>query len=160
MTGGAVDLGGEPDVMSDNQILLGSLHVDGVPSAAGHTPFAVVFSFDGLPDIEVRGVIPTIGYNPDQPVQSVLVSTRATPDQLNHYPYLFQQLVAHGDWLHTTSFRSDLPDMEVALSVHPEDPGDIRPVPEPSTALIVAAAFAGLAWKARRRGDERSCGIA
>jgi len=152
---GAVELGGTPDAMSDQMVVLGTIPVDGNPGSLGDATFDLKLSFDGLPDIDVSGVIPSIGYNPDLPVLNAVVTTTATPDQIGLYPDLFQKLIAHPDWMHTTSFRGDRPIMELGLSVHLEDPNAIRPVPEPSTALIVAAAFAGLACQARRRSSAR-----
>jgi hypothetical protein len=152
---GAVDLGGEPATMSNDQVVLGTIPVDGNPGSLGDAPFHLKISFDGLPDIDVSGVIPSIGYNPDLPVLDTAVTSTATPDQIGLYPELFQRLIAHPEWMHTMSFRGDRPSMELGLSVHPEDPGVIRPVPEPSSALVVAAAFAGLAWRLRRRSAAR-----
>jgi hypothetical protein len=152
---GAVDLAGELDTTVSERFVLGTIPVDANPGSLGDAPFQLRFAFDGLPAIEVSGVIPSIGYNPDLPVQGAVVTTTATPDQVGLYPDLLQRLIAHPDWMHTSSFRGDRSQMELGLSVHPEDPGAIRPVPEPSTALIVAAAFAGLAWKVRRRSTAR-----
>lgn len=148
---GKVDLAGVTNSTAEGFLVLGTITVGDYPNALGEASFQLKFEFDGLPAINVGGTIPWIGYNPDMPVRDVVVSTTATVDQIGLYPELFRQLLAHPDWMHTTSFRSDLPSFELALSVHPEDPGAIRPVPEPSAALVVVAAFAGLAWKARRR---------
>jgi hypothetical protein len=152
---GAVDLAGELDTTVSDRFVLGTIPVDANPGSLGAAPFHLRFVFEGLPAIEVSGVIPSIGYNWDLPVRDAVVITTASPDQIGLYPDLLQRLIAHPDWMHTTSFRSDRPNMELGLSVHPEDPGAIRPVPEPSSALIVAAAFAGLAWKVRRRSAAR-----
>ena len=148
---GKVDLIGASNATADGMATLGTITVGDYPKPLGEAPFQLKFDFDGLPAIEVGGTIPWIGYNPDLPVQDVVVTTAATPDQIGLYPEMFQRLLANPDWMHTTSFRGDLPAFELGFSVHPEDPGAIRPVPEPSTVAIVAAAFAGLAWKARRR---------
>lgn len=151
---GPVDLVGRSNATADNDFLsLGTISVGANAGALGETPFHLTFAFDGLPSIDVGGTITWIGYNPDMPVMDTTVTTTATPDQIGLYSDVFQRLIAHPDWLHTTSFRGDQPSFDLAFSVHPEDPGAIRPVPEPSAVVIVAAAFAGLAWKARRRSS-------
>lgn len=155
---GAVELAGAPGEMEasgGSAVRLGTIPVGGNSGPLGDAPFRLTLSFEGLPDIDVRGEIPSIGYNPDLPVRNAVATTSATPDQIGLYPDVFQRLIAHPDWLHTTSFRGPLPDMEIGLSVHAEDLGVIRPVPEPSTALIAASAFAGLAWRSRRRSTGR-----
>lgn len=149
---GPVDLVGRTDAAADNDFLsLGTISAAGNPGSLGETPFRLTFAFDGLPSIDVGGTVGWLGYNPDMPVLATTVATTATPDQVGLYPEIFQRLLAHPDWMHTTSFRGNLTEFDIAFSVHPEDPGATRPVPEPSAILIVAAAFAGTAWKARRR---------
>ncbi len=155
---GPVDLIGRDDATAEaGGLIIGAVPVDANPGTLGATPFQLRFAFDGLPDIAVSGTIPWIGYNPDMPVQDVLATTTAASDQIRQYPEMFRRLLAHPDWMHTTSFRGDRPIMELAVWVHPENPDAMRPVPEPSTALVALAAIAGLAWKARRRttGDAR-----
>jgi len=150
---GPVDLVGRSDATADGPFVsIGTIPVDANPGALGDSPFQLKFAFDGLPEIRVSGTILSVGYNPDMPVQDVIVTTAATPDQFASYPELFQRLLANPGWMHTTSYRGTPADMEIGLSVHPYDPGASRPVPEPSTALFAAAAVAGLAWRRRRRG--------
>ena len=149
---GSVDLVGRSNAAADSDFLsLGTISVGANAGALGETPFHLTFAFDGLPSIDVGGKVGWIGYNPDMPVLDTTATTTAASDQIALYPEVFQRLLAHPDWMHTTSFRGDQPSFNIAFSVHPEDPGAIRPVPEPSAVVIVAAAFAGLAWKARRR---------
>ncbi|WP_165251366.1 PEP-CTERM sorting domain-containing protein [Paludisphaera soli] len=155
---GPVEMIGKTDATAEaGGLIIGAVPVGGNPGALGSTPFQLKFAFDGLPDIEVGGTILNLGYNPDLPVQDVIATTTAASAQIRQYPEMFQRLLAHPDWMHTTSFRGDRPIMELAIWVHPEDPNSARPVPEPSTALVALAAIAGLAWKARRRttGDPR-----
>jgi hypothetical protein len=153
MPAGTGELAGVTDAAPGDSVLIGTVPVDGINGVLGATAFHIQFKFNtDLPPIDVSGTATYFGYNPDLPVLDSVVSTSATSAQVGLYPELFQKLIAHPDWLHTTSFRSDnLPTMAVALSVHPEDPGAIRPVPEPSSLVIVAMACAGLGWRTRRR---------
>ena len=148
---GKVDLVGVTGATAGDSLVLGAIPVGDYAETLGDAPFRLKIEFDGLPSIDVGGTIPWIGYNPDMPVQDVVVSTAATPDQVGLYPDVFQRLLAHPEWMHTTSFRGDRSSFDLSMSVHLDDPGAILPVPEPSTALVVVAAFAGMAWKARRR---------
>ncbi|APW60771.1 PEP-CTERM sorting domain-containing protein [Paludisphaera borealis] len=153
LAAGTGELAGVTDATPADSILIGAVPVDGFTDPLGSTAFHIQFKFNGdLPTIDVSGTATYLAYNPDLPVLDAVVSTSATSAQIGLYPELFQRLIAHPDWLHTTSFLSDhLPTMAIGLSVHPEDPGAIRPVPEPSSLLFVAMAAAGLGWRARRR---------
>jgi hypothetical protein len=151
---GTKPLSGVTDAAPGDWILIGSTPIPSDwTTALGDTPFHLEFQFNNnLPAIDVSGTIPWIGYNPDMPVQDVHVSTSATQAELGLYPTLFQNLLANPDWLHSTSYASSGTPLEVMMSVHPEDPLELRPVPEPSTVLIFAIGLGGLGWRARRRG--------
>ncbi|AMV36311.1 PEP-CTERM sorting domain-containing protein [Planctomyces sp. SH-PL62] len=149
---GTVELAGKTDVtIGDGPLSLGTLPIGENPGGLGAAPFQVKFTFDGLPEIQVSGTIAWLGYNANMPVHDTVVTTSATSNQIGLYPEVFQRLIAHPDWMHTTSYQGYLTDMEVTFAVNPFDPDAPRTVPEPSTALLAVAAFAGLAWKARRR---------
>ena len=149
---GPTALAGVTDASPGDSIQIGSLPVDGVEGALGASAFHVQIKFNAdLPAIDVRGVMPSLGYSPDSPALDTVVSTSATPAQTGLYPQLFQNLIAHPDWLHTMAFRGVQPTMAIALSVHPDLGGGVRPVPEPSSVVIVAMACVGLGWRARRR---------
>lgn len=126
-----------------------------VTSGLVDSPFHLEFTFNnGLPPIDVTGAVRSITYDTDWPIVNSVVTTSATSAQIPLYPTNFQNLIAHPDWLHSTSFYSPyspLPTMPVMLSVHPEDPHEIRPVPEPSTLALFATTLVGLAWRATKR---------
>ncbi len=148
---GPTDLIGASGLEPSDNLKIGSIKVEGIDGPVGDSEFHVRFKFDNdLPTIDVSGAIRSFGYNPDMPVLHPVVSTSATSAQVGMYPEVFQNLLAHPDWIHTSSFRNYLPEMSVVMSVHPQDPGALRPVPEPSSILFAALACAGLAWRARR----------
>lgn len=148
---GSTELSGVTDAAPADSIQIGTLPVDGVEGALGASAFHVQIKFnEDLPAIEVRGTMPSLGYSPDLPVHDAVVSTSATADQIGLYPQLFQNLIAHPDWLHTMAFRGLQSTMAVALSVHPDLGGGVQPVPEPSSVVIVALACGALAWRVRR----------
>jgi len=153
LASGTVDLDGVSDVVATDGFPIGAIPVGDIAGPMGDAPFRLQFRFDhDLPPIDVSGTAPSLGYNPDLPALDPVASTSATEDQLSLYPVPFRDLIAHPDWLHTTSFRSDdRPTMQILMSVHPEDPSAVRVVPEPSTAVILATTLAGLGWRSRRR---------
>lgn len=153
LPGASGDFVGVNDADPGDSIPVGALRVEGLTGPLGSMAFHLQFRFSNdLPAIDVSGTIQYPGYNPDLPVLDSVVSTSATSAQIGLYPELFQKLLAHPDWIHTTSFRSDnMSMMNIGLSVHAEDPGAIRPVPEPSSIAFVAMTLAGLGWRARRR---------
>lgn len=153
LQGRSIDLAGVSDATAEaGMIQIGTLPVGSGSGPLREAPFHLKFTFDGLPAINVEGTIPWIGYNPDVPVQDVIVTTAATAGQAGLYPELFQRLLANPDWLHTSSFRvADWSDMPLAISVHPRDPDGPRPVPEPAWAVAALMGAALLAARRRRR---------
>lgn len=147
-------LTGVTNAKPQDRLLIGAIPIppaDGMHHL-GDTPFHLHFQFtNGLSPIDVSGIVRSIGYNTDWPIRNPVVTTSAASADLGLYPAVFQSMLAHPDWLHSTSFAGAAPTMELVMTVHPEDPFEIRPVPEPSSVVVFAMALAGLGWRARRR---------
>ena len=137
--------------------LLGSIPQGSLTDPYGPSSFQVQVQFsDGLPPINLSGTIGYVTYNFDEPVAHAAVLTTASAAQIASYPDVFQRLIAHPDWLHTTSFYSGdgVDNLPVYASVHVEDPLETRPVPEPSSVAIFGLVLAGIArraWAKSRR---------
>jgi hypothetical protein len=155
---GTLVLAGVTDASPSANILLGSVSVGQVQGPLGVAPFHIQFQFSGgLPSIDLSGTVPfSLGYNGGQIIENPAVTTTATTAQAGLYPAIFQEMLAHPDWVRTTSFRSDeRPTMEIGLSVRPFDPSEPVVVPEPASALVFAAGLAACGYgvgRARRRG--------
>lgn len=152
---GTVALSGVSDAPADEGILLGTIPLTAGDEAQGSTSFQIRFEFDGgLPSIEVAGTIGQIRYNANEFIGNPVVTTSATSAQIDLYPTIFQDMIAHPDWIRTTSYTGYMPTTHMFMAVHPFDPNEIKTVPEPSTALVFVAGLVGLAgWGRRRKQD-------
>lgn len=152
---GTIPLQGVTDVAlaDDGKFLsFGSIPSRGQAGGMMQGDFRVRFDFrEGLPSIDVAGTIGWVGYNFDMPAIDPVVTTSATAAEIARYPAVFRDLLAHPDWLHTSSFNNGVSPVIIGASVHVEDPNELRPVPEPSTLLAFGLALAGVGWRAARR---------
>jgi hypothetical protein len=150
-TSGAIDyapgsyaITGVTDAVPQDTLEIGTFGFPAHNGLLGDTWFHLQFTFnDGLPPIDVGGVIPTIGYNPDQPLRLASVTSTATPQQLAQYPTIFRTMLEHPDWIHSMSYETTAPVINLTMSV--------SPVPEPSSLAVFAVALGGLGWQAHRR---------
>lgn len=149
---GTLDLIGVSNAPADAWLPLGSIAVTG-GETTGSTPFHVHFEFNGaLPSIDVSGAIGWVGYNSNEFIENPVVTTSATAAQFSLYPIIFQDMLAHPDWIRTTSYASDSPTTHISMSVAPYDPNEVKTVPEPSTALLFVVGAVGLTgWSHQRR---------
>jgi PEP-CTERM motif len=136
---------------------VGTIPLGDQPAPQAEVPFHIQFRFnDGLPPIDVTGTVNhDIYYNPDFSVLDPVVTTSATLAQRGLYPADFQDLIVHPDWLHLTSFGGwfswGIEPLGITFSVHPEDPNEVRVVPEPSSVAVFAMAMIGLGCRLRRK---------
>ena len=137
---GPTALAGVTDASPGDSIQIGSLPVDGVEGALGASAFHVQIKFNAdLPAIDVRGVMPSLGYSPDSPALDTVVSTSATPAQTGLYPQLFQNLIAHPDWLQTRAIRGVQPTMAIAKMAKATGTSQL-PTASPMTAIAAEPA--------------------
>ncbi|WP_406698393.1 hypothetical protein V5E97_05975 [Singulisphaera sp. Ch08] len=151
LSSGTVALSGISNATADLSVPLGSIPLIG-GQAQGSTPFHIRFEFDGgLPSIEVAGSIGWIGYSSNEFIENPVVTTSATSAQIDLYPTIFQEMLAHPDWIRTTSYAGYLPSTSISMTVQPYDPFEVKSIPEPSMALVFTTGLAALTGWARRR---------
>ena len=154
LTSGNAGFVGVSNIVPSDTFALGTISIPSGPLAGypGEGTFSIQFQFNNeLPAITITGMIAMPGYNFDEPVLNSLVFTSATAAQLALYPDLFQRLIAHPNWLHTSSFDNGSGErVLIGASVHVEDPNEVRPIPEPSSVIAFGIALAGISWRVRR----------